>query len=181
MQNTLDSSLKLMQDWALGGKASFKDFANSILMDLLRIVHEISVAQPLMDSLRAFLHQKEAAGGGSGGVFSGIASIFSGIFTSTKAFASGGIISEPVTGIGLSSGQRYTFGEEGAEAVIPMNKKQSQDQPQANNNVSVTINALDSKSLTELLRDNPQAVTLPIIDAIQGGDRGLTASLRGAL
>ncbi len=43
-----------------------------------------------------------------------------GIGTSSyKGYASGGIISEPISGIG-ASGQRYMFGEAGAEAIVPL-------------------------------------------------------------
>lgn len=35
------------------------------------------------------------------------------------AYAQGGVIPEPVIGIGLHSGQTYKFGEEGPEAVVP--------------------------------------------------------------
>ncbi len=34
--------------------------------------------------------------------------------------ANGGIIREPIAGIGLNSGTRYAFGEKGAEAVVPL-------------------------------------------------------------
>jgi hypothetical protein len=37
------------------------------------------------------------------------------------AYAKGGIVPEPVVGRGVISGQRYTFGEKGPEAVVPSN------------------------------------------------------------
>jgi hypothetical protein len=37
-----------------------------------------------------------------------------------KAYASGGVISEPVAGIGLRTGSPYSIGERGPEAVVPM-------------------------------------------------------------
>ena len=39
---------------------------------------------------------------------------------SYKGYASGGVIDEPIVGIGLSSGTHYMFGEEGSEAIIPL-------------------------------------------------------------
>lgn len=51
-------------------------------------------------------HEKEGAFGQGGGWF---------------GMAKGGIIREPIKGVG-KSGQKYMFGEQGSEAVIPMNK-----------------------------------------------------------
>lgn len=39
-----------------------------------------------------------------------------------KVFGSGGIINEPISGVGMSSGQSYLLGESGAEMVTPLNK-----------------------------------------------------------
>lgn len=36
-------------------------------------------------------------------------------------YATGGVINEPIAGIGLRSGTQYAFGERGSEAVIPLN------------------------------------------------------------
>jgi len=180
--NTLDSTLSAMQEWATGGKVSFKDFADSILKDMMRIVHQALVVKPLMEALRSFLDVKEQGGDFGGGFFSTLFSFLgSGFKGQTKAFADGGMITEPVAGIGLSSGTRYTFGEEGREAVVPMKKTSSPDQPSGTNIVNVSINALDSRSLSELMRDNPSAIVAPIADALQGGDRGLIAAFRGAV
>ena len=51
-------------------------------------------------------HEKKGAFGQGGGWF---------------GMANGGIIREPIKGVG-KSGQKYMFGEQGSEAVIPMNK-----------------------------------------------------------
>lgn len=183
-ENTLDSTLHLMQTWATGGKVSFKDFTDSILKDMMRIVHQALVAKPLMDALRSFLDVSEQAPLGrksTGGFFSTLFSFLgSGFKSPTKAFADGGVISEPVAGVGLSSGNRYTFGEEGREAVVPL-KGSKVSEPTSNNVVNVNINALDSRSVAELMRSNPAAVTAPIVDALQGGDRGLMTAMRGAM
>lgn len=42
--------------------------------------------------------------------------------TATARAASGGIIPEMVVGVGLSTGTRYSFGEEGPELVTPLNR-----------------------------------------------------------
>lgn len=40
--------------------------------------------------------------------------------TSVKKMQYGGVISEPVLGLGLASGSRYLLGEAGAEVVMPI-------------------------------------------------------------
>lgn len=280
--NTLDTTLGMMQTWAAGGELSFKDFADSIIKDMTKIIFKAMVAKPLMDSLRGFLDAGEQASGTgvgteTGGFLTKLIGFAGSALTgggATKAFASGGVIDEPIAGIGLKSGTQYTFGEEGDEAIVPLNgrteaatpfespmqsgegdtnnsydkrvynnnydksvtdnsnvtsdqsdqrvennnsnrydttsdsnnnyyKRLFGDGPVSNvtndnseenitnnnadnrtsntNNVNVTISAIDSKSITELMRNNPQAVTIPIIDALQGGDRGLTAAMRGTI
>lgn len=72
-------------------------------------------------------------------------------------FGSGAAVSEG----GLSSGVSYSGGG-GVSA----------------SNINVNISALDSKSVTDLMSRNPQAVTGPFIEALQGGDRGLINSMR---
>jgi len=190
-ESTLDTTLSMMQDWATGGKISFKDFTDSILKDMMKIVFQALVVKPLMDSLRGFLDVSEqGANLGTGGARKSAGGFFTTLFSflgsavgggDVKAYASGGIISEPVSGVGLSSGSKYLFGEAGDEAVVPLGKGKSEGESEKATNVNININAIDSQSLTELMRDNPQAVTIPIIDAMQGGDRGLTAAMRGAL
>lgn len=222
--NTLDSTLGMMQTWAAGGELSFKDFADSIIKDMTKIIFKAMVAKPLMDSLRGFLDAGEQASGtGVGTETGGFLTKLIGFAgsaltggTATKAFASGGIINEPVAGIGIKSGTKYTFGEKGDEAVVPLNGRteaaspfespmhsgegeaknsydkrlndnseenttNNEENTTNNNSVNITISAIDSKSITELMRNNPQAVTIPIIDALQGGDRGLTAAMRGTI
>ena len=51
---------------------------------------------------------------------SGVSANASGGYSHPKYHATGGIISEPVIGMGLNSGQRYSFGESGPEQVTPI-------------------------------------------------------------
>lgn len=44
---------------------------------------------------------------------------FSGFGVPPRGFARGGVITEPITGVGLRSGRRYMFGERGPETVTP--------------------------------------------------------------
>ena len=184
-EDTLDTTLSMMQDWATGGKVSFKDFTDSILKDMMAIVHKALVVKPLLDALRSFLdvNEQQKGIGSTGGFFTSLFSFLGSSFSGgqTKAFADGGMITEPIAGIGLTSGSRYTFGEEGKEAVVPMKSEKAVEQGGGTNIVNVNINTLDARSVAELMRSNPSAVTAPIVDALQGGDRGLMAAMRGAI
>jgi hypothetical protein len=51
--------------------------------------------------------------------------------------AEGGILNEPVVGYGQSTGRKYTLGENGREAVTPLNKTGGQSTSGGN---SITIN-----------------------------------------
>jgi tape measure domain-containing protein len=142
-----------------------------------------------MGSVGSVLSSIMGSFGNSGG---GFLSSMLGMATSFLGFADGGIISEPVVGLGLRTGTGYTIGEKGAEAVVPLggpNKQGKIAQPkqgdtkkaETKNIVNVSISALDSKSVVDLMQRNPQAITSPIIQALQMGDRSLSAAMRGAL
>lgn len=72
-----------------------------------------------------------AAKAGSSALIAGLLSVipgvgtFAGLFKTLTGFAGGGIIPEPVLGIGLHSGTGYTFGERGPEYVMPNSQLQS--------------------------------------------------------
>jgi len=42
-------------------------------------------------------------------------------FRDATGLANGGVINEPINGVGLNSGRKYQFGEHGSEAVVPLN------------------------------------------------------------
>lgn len=88
-----------------------------------------------------------SGGSGLGGLFSGIMSIF--------GMAEGGVIEEPIFGVGLKSGSAYSFGEKGNELVVPEGKgfvgTQVDNTPI---NMVLSINAIDTQSGTEFLLKN---------------------------
>jgi len=191
-----------IMDFSQGAKVSFSDLFMSLIADLQRLVFEIAVIEPILAKFGDFLRKSFATSPSSGAA--GLTGILGPIFSGVKSimgFAKGGIINEPIAGVGVGSGQGYSFGEKGPEVITPLdkfiknikpvtvnveNKQESfrrdtgvsaSAQPQ---NVNITINAVDSKSVLELMTQNPQAVVTPIIESLQLGDRGLTAALRGA-
>lgn len=112
--NSFSNMENSIVDFAKTGKFAFKDFAESILEDLLRMVVQLQITIPLMNALKASM-----AGGGmmsifgfaQGGVFSG---------GSVTPFASGGVVSSP-TVFPMANGMGL-MGEAGAEAIMPLTR-----------------------------------------------------------
>lgn len=160
-------------DFALGAETSFSGMLESMARHILEFVTQMLVLQPILNWIGNFL---------GGGQYSMPATAGAGDFGSLigKAFgfAKGGMITEPVVGLGLDSGSGYLLGESGPEAVVPEGAIGSAGKSQ---NINISISALDSKSVTDLMRENPQAVTIPLVEAISDGDRGLASSIRLAV
>jgi tape measure domain-containing protein len=265
------------------GTFSFKDFATSIISDMTRIMLKIQVVQPIIEAWTKAISGLGGAGGSTGGILlKGLSKVL--------GFAKGGVITEKIFGIGMSTGTAYTLGEKGPELVTPLsdmdaakklngitsdapsketsssseryknvistpdtvkikdidqkhssagkdkaltdldklsdsvkgieqsmkrteqsslsqsengtvhrneglasineatNRAEGQAVPSqnvadvtSNNNITINISAVDSKSLIDLLRDNPDAITVPLSEALSVGDRGLINSIRGAI
>jgi hypothetical protein len=78
--------------------------------------------------------------GGASNAISGSSAIMAGTGDIANSFFSGGVISEPVVGVGLSSGQSYSFAEKGPERIL--SNKDSFTQP----SVNVTMNIVNNSS-----------------------------------
>jgi len=99
-------------DFSKTGKFAFGDFVSSFVEDLLRMVIQLQLTIPLMNSLKSMI-------GGGTSFFSAGGAVSSGV----TAFASGGVVSSPTlfpmaTGVGL-------MGEAGAEAIMPLTRTSS--------------------------------------------------------
>lgn len=87
---------------ATTGKASFKDLANSIIADMVRIAVRQSITGPLASGLQSAL----GGSGSSGGLFSGVGSWISGLFG-----GGGGTVGATVgASIGMAEGGFTGFG-----------------------------------------------------------------------
>lgn len=95
-------------DLAFGVKGSFSDMATSVLKDITRMIFQMMVMKPLMNSIGGFM------GFADGGVFQG---------GSLKAFASGGVVSSP-TLFPMANGTGL-MGEAGPEAIMPLKRTAS--------------------------------------------------------
>lgn len=120
---------------AMTGKFNFGQLANSILSDLMRIVVQTQITQPLLDALFA---KKGAASGGGGSLMGAAVDFFSGLFnangnaftgSSVAAFANGGTFTNQLfnqpTAFQFANGGGFNLGimgEAGPEAVMPLTR-----------------------------------------------------------
>ena len=133
-------------------------------------------------TIKAFL-LKVSLAGGIGSIFGGFAN--GGVFNASgvTAFASGGIVNKPTifpfaNGIGL-------MGERGPEAIMPLKRTSSGDlgvQAEGGGgmtNITMNINAVDSKSFVEMMRTNRASVESIIVEnimrngAVRGAIKGM--------
>ncbi len=156
----------LFFDAFTGELKSLSDYANSVFRSMARMTSDI-MGQMVKD----FIFGGPTTGGASG--LAALFSAFSG--PSVMGYAEGGTINEPIFGIG-KSGQRYTFGENGPETIIPNGKKSSGGS--IKQNLQVTIVAADSKSFVDMANRNPEAVIGPFISALNKGNQGVISALR---
>jgi len=134
-------------------------------------------------TIKAFLLKSIFGEGGIGSIFGGFAN--GGVFDSAgvTAFASGGIVNQPTlfpfaSGVGL-------MGEAGAEAIMPLKRTSSGDlgvQAEGGGgmtNITMNINAVDSKSFVEMMRTNRASVESIVVEnimrngAVRGAIRGM--------
>ena len=106
-------------DFAKTGKASFSDFASSVMSDLLKMIIRLQITIPLMNALQASM--------GGGGMLSGLFGFAKGgaISGGVQQFASGGIVNTP-TRFPMAGGTGI-MGEAGAEAIIPLTRTSNGD------------------------------------------------------
>jgi tape measure domain-containing protein len=149
--------------------SAFSNLFENLLNRIFEVIIELKVIKPIMDSIF-----KTPGGSGIwGAITGGVQKAF--------GYAEGGIIPEPVVGVGLKSGAGYTFGERGPELVAPMGAAGQGSTSGEMNQYNVTIQALDSQSAVEYMKRNPGAVLGPITTAIQHGNKGLIGALRTAM
>lgn len=118
-------------DFALTGKASFRDLTDSILADLARLIVQQNITDPLFKAISGGV----SAGGGLGGIFDSLVGSVGSFFGSgpvefaATPFANGGIMTpygpmklNAYAGGGIvSSPQMYVAGEGSMnEAIIPL-------------------------------------------------------------
>jgi len=147
-----DGFADTLTDALINGKANFKDFARSLLADLLRIIIRQRVALALQKAL-GFV-------GGSAGASTGTGNFVSNLFGGF--FADGG--RPPVN-------RPSIIGEKGAElfipdtagTIIPNNEIKGMA---GTTNINFTINTVDARGVDELLTSRRNTIVNVINDAL---------------
>jgi phage-related minor tail protein len=173
--SVLNEFSSFVVDLATGADVTFEDMLKNMAKKMLEFATQILVLKPILEWFQSWLKGTYGIGQASG--FGDLARVALGSIGRPIAMATGGVISEPVLGIGAKSKSSYLIGEAGPEVVKPMGQAQSSAGGGANN-ININISAVDSRSVTQLMRDNPQAITGPITEALASGDRGLTSAIR---
>jgi gas vesicle protein len=148
-KKAFDGFADSLTDAIMTGKANFKDFARSLLADLLRII----IRQQLAVQLQRILGFGSAVSGG-GGIIASIPKLF--------GFANGG--TPPVN-------RPSIIGERGAELFIP--KSSGTVVPNEDlkgiggtTNINFTINTVDAQGVDELLTNRRSTIINVINDAL---------------
>lgn len=93
----------------------------SAMADMMLILAKALAEQCVIKSIAAFASLNFFEGAALLAAAAGIRLIGSQVSGAIRAMASGGVIDEPVLGVGQRSGQRYLLGEAGPEQVRPLN------------------------------------------------------------
>ena len=119
-------------------KTAFKQMVAEILIEISKLIFQLMVLKPIIEALKASLTGLSAKSGKGGwlGILGSIAGSLLGGFTGggggygdvgqgiglKPGFAGGGVITEPVSGMGLKSGKFYNFAEKGPEGIFNMDQ-----------------------------------------------------------
>lgn len=118
-------------EFVRNGKVSFKDFADSVINDLLRIAIQQNITKNLASGLGSFFSTDYASAGGAVQNTSSTAYTMNAGYAKGGAFrngiemfASGGVVSSP-TFFSHKNGQSAVMGEAGTEAILPLRRGSS--------------------------------------------------------
>jgi lambda family phage tail tape measure protein len=127
-------SARAIADFALSGKGSFSDFANSVVKDIMTMMIYQNMTKPLMSAAGSWMSGLFGGGVSDAGASSAAANGMSywakgGAFDGAQAFANGGtftnsIVNSP-TAFKFANGGKFNLGvmgEAGAEAVMPLTR-----------------------------------------------------------
>ena len=107
-------------NFAMTGKLSFKDLANSIIADLIRIAIQQAIMKPLTKFLGG-VFGFEKGGSFTSGVPIANANGNAFLGGQVQAFAGGGVVSRP-TLFPMAAGRTGLMGEAGPEAIMPLRR-----------------------------------------------------------
>lgn len=162
VKNTFSNMETALTAFVTTGKASFSDFANAIISDLMRIAIRQSITQPLMNGIGSYFGIAMAHTGGIVGAdHLATKSASSLAFAGAQRFHSGGIVGDEVPIIAKRGEGVFTREQMkalGGEASNPVSVK-----------VNVFNNAAGTKAETKTAQDSQGNVSLDIfIEQIEG-------------
>jgi hypothetical protein len=133
IKNAFDGLTDTLVDFCMTGKASFKDLANSIIKDLLRIAIQQNITGPMASGMSSLIGLGLSVAGSMFGSSSGGTNVSATVYGEAMgdafyggrplAFASGGIVTSP-TYFRMANGAGL-MGEAGPEAVMPLKRTRS--------------------------------------------------------
>ena len=163
---------------AIRGSENLGDAMRNLLQDIGAVIVKAFIMKSLFGGISGTI-------GGGGGISSLFGSAQGNVFNQQGLvpFANGGIVNKPTlfpfaNGVGL-------MGEAGAEAIMPLKRTSSGDLGvQADGgggmtNITMNINAVDSKSFVEMMRTNRASVESIVVEnimrngAVRGAIRGM--------
>lgn len=153
----------LFFDWMTGKLDSFSDYWTSVWESLSQVAAS-KLSEELWGAMEGVFSGFGGGGGGSGGglgglfkgAFGWIGSLFGGggsvdPFAATMNLQHGGVLREPVVGMGLRTGMSYSFAERGPELVTPMQGGTSmRSSPTININIAAPEGRLPRESLNQV-------------------------------
>jgi hypothetical protein len=171
-------------DFVMTGKFEWRDMVNSMLEDWTRLMVRQSVTGPLAkagSSMLSSLFSSYMGGGTTSGGLSTSSNFISSSGGHLNAYASGGLINEPVFGMGQKTGENYLIGESGPEYVTPARQMQSQSPPPITVQViNKTGEKADAKQ-GQTKWDGEKWVMSVVLDAANRNKGGFGKNLSAAL
>jgi hypothetical protein len=156
-------------------KISFGDFAGSVLKDIAKMIVQLLIMKPLMDSIKGFMGFGAKAANGL--AFAGGTSLPQGVYTTPHVFkfANGGAFGGSRTGL---------MGEAGPEAIVPL-KRHGAKLGVSSSPVNITVNnnaGVDVETKATENADGSKQIDIyiekKVRDMVNGG--GLDRAMRGA-
>ena len=144
-----------LAQFAMGGKVSFADMIDSMLLKLLEFVNQKLIFDPLFKAIGGAI-DSSSAGGGLGGFISGIAGGIGNFFTGGVGSSAGAysIDENPylnfsggrANGGNVYAGKSYMVGERGAEMFVPTtNGSIVSNNKMGGGNTNIVVNVIEAE------------------------------------
>lgn len=158
VKNAFSNMENALVSFVTTGKASFSDFANAIISDMMQIAIRQSITMPLLTGISSYLGFAMAHGGGVVGADNlASKSVNPAVFVGAPKFHSGGLVGDEVPIIAKRGETIFTKGQMQALGG-ELNRKTP-----VNVNVNVHNNASGTKAYATSSQDNDGNVSIDVI------------------